>query len=189
MAVAHYAISHATMFKVLAITSFEEKSLADKPAWEQFRKDLIGDKLVVGLGAQPISIDGAMVAVDKLDVGSDPRSYYDNPYSYELAPDQGTPPSPGEGKVQKLRSVGTTISATLSNAGVLTITLSAPPDPLIANVLVLFEGLAPVSSTINGAGNNVTTTVSVGTVTAGQFYAVIVMAQGAATLATRVKAA
>jgi len=188
MPVALYAISHLETLKVLAIVSFEKRNLVDKQAWEQLRKELIGDKLVLDLGAHalgPIAIPAAQLAVDEIDLaGGDPKDIYDDPFAYELAAQGTTQVAPGDGTPKKLFRLSTSLPVTLTTAGVLTLTI-APPSM----AYVVFEGSPPEPRPVTGTpGTPKPETFQVATsLSSTQAYAVLALATGYPAVATMVK--
>ena len=181
MPAALYTISHKTTRSVLAVVSLEKKVLTDTAAWDNFRKELVGeDKLTFPVfgSHKTIALATDQLAVDEVEAdAAETRLLYDDPYRYEVVT---TPESlePGDGTKKTLNTPGNHATPSLATTGTLTITLAnMPTDPM--PVWVVFEGQGPKSVTITAPNTTAIFTVSTATLPNNTPYTVLVLARGA----------
>jgi hypothetical protein len=162
-----YAITFKKTGNVLAVCSFEKRSPADPPAWDQLLQDLVGDRLTIPVtSGTPIQIARDHLAVDEITGPPQPLDVLANVYGHQL--DLAAGAQPGDGKPKDLAANAKTVTSfALAQVGTLTVKLSGPEGLAPAKAWLLFEGASDPIPTMTVASQD-TFTFTISSVTLAQ---------------------
>jgi hypothetical protein len=153
MPVALYAITFKRTGSVLAVCSFEQRSLADPSASKQLLQGLVGDRVTIPVtSGQPIQIGRDDLAVDEITGPAQPLDVLSNVHGHQLDLPAGAEPGDGTPKDLVAANVKTVVSFALVHTGTLTVMLSAPEGPVPAKAWLIFEGSSDPIPTMTMAG-------------------------------------
>ncbi len=181
-----YALSYKDTGSILSYCMLEKQKLVDKPAVAALLDRLVGDNLLLSLktsGGDGFKIPKADLVVDELTI-TDPverDKFVRAPYNYVL--DASDPTKLGDGSPKTLGTAlavdSYKLSSTTTPKPSFLVTLS---NPLISTVqgYVLVEGVPPVAGNATSPQSAIKFSLPVGSLTAGQLYAVIFAGRGVA---------